>query len=229
MKKNSRQASDIVTIVFWSLASAVLLVVIWMNLEPWFALGADFTAMINKNLLIRLADWLVGGKAGKVLAFVFFFITFQQCKKKPWLAVWAAMCGLVLLLNPNTLISAIAELVGFIFWSWIQVVQAAPLICKHSIAGTNREWLKELRNYRIAAYLIEAIACFIKYPPYAGGDFSRLLSDLTNGFFLDPGLWSWPNFFWAIATMAAVELTIHFLLKAAVAVRVTRVTGAAAS
>ncbi len=228
MKKTSQQASDIVTIIFWVLATAVLLVVLWMNLQPWFALGADYTAMIDKTLLIRIADWLVGGKVAKVIAGILFIVAAQQFKKNPWLAAWTAMCGMVLLLNPNTLISAIGELVGFIFWSWIQIIQVAPMICKHSIAGSNREWLRTLRNYRNAAYCIEAIACFIKYPPYAGGDVSRLLSDLTNGFFLDPDLWSWPNFFWAIATMAAVELTIHFLLKAAVAVRVTRVMGAVA-
>ena len=224
-RTRSSQASDITTIIFWVLATAVMGVVLLLNLQPWFALGADYMAQIDKGVLVKLADWLVGGKVAKVLGLVFIFIAIRSCKRKPWLAAWLVMCGLVLLLNPNTLISAIGELVGFVFWSWIQIIQVAPMVCKYSIAGQNRSWMEDLRRYRTAAYLVEGIACLIKYPPYAGGDTSRLLSDLTTGFYLNPSLWSWGNFFWAIATMAAVELTIHFLLKAAVAIRVTQVSG----
>ncbi|MFG6094360.1 hypothetical protein SPB21_03880 [Leptothoe sp. ISB3NOV94-8A] len=225
MTSNSgaRRASEIATLGFWLLATAVLGVVLLLNLQPWFALGVDYMSQIDKGILIRFADWLIGGRVAKVLGLIFLFAAARSFKKKPWLAAWLVMCGIVLLLSANTLVSAIGELVGFVFWSWIQIIQVAPMICQYSIAGRNRSWMEGLRQYRNAAYLVEAIACFIKYPPYAGGDTSRLLSDLTTGFYLDASLWNWGNFFWAIATMAAVELTLHFLLKAAVAIRVTRV------
>ena len=128
--------------------------------------------------------------------------------------------------NAGTLITALGELVGFVFWSWIQIIQVSPMLVKHSILGGNKQWMKELRNYRNLAYLFEGIACFIKYPPYADGDVTRLVSDLSTGFYLDPALWSWSNFFWAIATIAVVEMTLHFLLKFAVAVGTTQIKGA---
>ena len=223
----ARQAGEITTLVFWVLATAVMGAVLLLNLQPWFALGVDYMSQIDKGILVRFADWLIGGRIAKVLGLIFLFVAVRSFKKKPWLAAWLVMCGAVLLLSANTLVSAIGELVGFVFWSWIQVVQVAPMICKYSIAGQNRSWMEDLRKYRTAAYLVEAIACFIKYPPYAGGDTSRLLSDLSTGFYLDASLWDWGNFFWAIATMAAVELVLHFLLKAALAIRVTRVTAEA--
>ena len=225
-KTPERQAGEVTALIFWTLAIAVLGAVLLLNLQPWFALGRDYISQIDTGILVKAADWLVGGKVAKVLGAVFVFFAIRCRKRKSFLSAWLGICGAVLLLNAGTLISALGELVGFILWSWIQVIQVAPMLVKHSIMGGEKNWMKELRQYRAAAYLAEATACFIKYPPYADGDMSQLLGDLSTGFYLDPSLWSWGNFFWAIATMAGGELTLHFLLKAAVAIGTVKAKGA---
>ena len=225
-KTPARRSGEVTAIVFWTLAIAVLGAVLLLNLQPWFALGQDFVSQIDTGLLVQAANWLIGGKLAKVIGLVFIFTAVRCRKKNSFLAAWLGICGGVLLISAGTMIAALGELMGFVFWSWIQIIQVSPMLVKHSIMGGDKKWMRELRGYRVAAYLVEATACLIKYPPYAGGNMSRLIGDLSAGFYLDPGLWSWSNFFWAIATMAAVELTLHFLLKAAVAVGTAQVKGA---
>ena len=205
-------SAAVVFAVFSTLTMGVMLL---LNLQPWFVLGKDVIAQIDTGPLLGIADWLIGGQIAKVVGVIFVIAAIKFSKKRKFVSAQLIICGAILLLNPGTLIRALGEIVGFLMWGWIQFVQVSPMLAQHSLIPSNSKWIGELKQYRAIAYLSEAVACFVKYPPYANGDINRLMTDLST-FSISASQWNWINFFWAIAVMMCVELTFKFLLKAGV-------------
>ncbi|MEO1390241.1 MAG: hypothetical protein AAFV85_23150 [Cyanobacteria bacterium J06634_6] len=198
--------------VFSTLTMGVMLL---LNLQPWFVLGKDVTAQIDTGPLLGVADWLVGGQIAIALGIVFLIAAVRFSKRRKLISAQLVICGFILLLDPGTLIRALGEIVGFLMWGWIQFIQVSPMLAQHSLIPANGQWIVQLKQYRAAAYFFEAVACFVKYPPYANGDINRLMNDLSS-FSLSASQWNWINFFWAVVVMMCVEMTFKFLLKAGV-------------
>lgn len=203
------------TVVFAIVATLTMGVMLLLNLQPWFVIGRDIVSQIDTGPLLGLANWIFGGTLAKVLAVVFFIIGVRIVNRRKFFAAQFIICGFILLFSPSALIQALGELVGFLMWAWIQFVQVSPMLAQHSLIPANAKWMAELKQYRAIAYGAEALACFIKYPPYAGGDVDRMMSDITS-LSVSASQWDWGNFFWAIAVMMCVEMTFKFLLKAGV-------------
>ncbi|NEZ61194.1 hypothetical protein D0962_00105 [Leptolyngbyaceae cyanobacterium CCMR0082] len=219
MTQAKHRAADSVALIFWLLASSALLIVLGLNLQPWFKLGGDVASQIEIiPLLGWVDDWFLDNYLSKLAGIVLILFGFSRISSTKLIGVACIGCGLLFLISPATIIANFGYLVGFILWAWIQIIQIAPIVVSYTPFGSH-QWMSQLKQYRVAAYLIEAFACLLRFPPYANGDVGRLLADF-GAMTPNPALWSWTNFFWAIATMGAVELTLMFLLKAAVAINV---------
>lgn len=199
--------------LFWLFAGGALLLVLLLNLQPWWVIGGDFADQINiipglglleKHVLRGTISRVIGG----LLAF-YGFTQLQQRKVAHGFTMFIA--GGIFLVGPGTVYENLGYVIGTILWGWVQLVQVAPMLVRWGYG--NVEWLDDLRQYRIAAYVIELSACLYRFPPYADGNVTRFLNDL-KALTLNPALWDWGNFFWAAACMVGVELTLIFLLKA---------------
>lgn len=198
------------SLVFWLLAISVLSIVLILNLQPWFKIGGDVARQIEIIPLLGWVDqWLMDSRLSKLAGAILVAFGFYQVKRAKFLGVGSVATGLLFLVSPATIIANFGYLVGVVLWAWIQVVQVAPIVVSYTAFGSTG-WMHDLKQYRIVAYLTEGFACLLRFPPYADGDVSRLVSDFGS-MTPNPALWSWPNFFWAIATMGAVEITLIFL------------------
>ena len=203
------------TVIFTVFALLTMGSMLLLNLQPWFVIGRDIMSQIDTGPLLGIADWIIGGTMAKVVGIVSIVGAIRFYKTRKMVSAHLIIVGTILLLKPETLIKALGEIIGFLMWAWIQFIQVSPMLAQHSLIPASQKWMSQLKNYRAAAYLAEAIAVFIKYPPYAGGDINRLMNDLTS-LSLSSSQWSWVNFFWALTVMMCVELTFKFLLKAGV-------------
>ncbi|MEM9263936.1 MAG: hypothetical protein AAGA46_00255 [Cyanobacteria bacterium P01_F01_bin.13] len=200
--------------VFAGFAIATMTFVMILNWQPWFNLAGVLVTQIDTGPLLGFLNWAVGTKAADLMGVALLISAIRYWKKKPVIAGSLAFCGCIALSSPSGIIGALSEIVGFLLWAWIQFVQMSPMLAEHSLIPKSAQWMKELRQYRVGAYVAEILVCFYKYPPYANGDLNQLMFDIQT-FSISATKWSWGNFFSAAVVILCVEFVLVFLLKAA--------------
>lgn len=109
---------------------------------------------------------------------------------------------------------ALGRVIGGILWGAVQLVQVAPIIGSYPwfMAGSagKRDFLIDLKKYRVIAYVLEVAALFLHYPPYGEGwtDFAADMGVWDNY------LWNWQEIGLIVITMLAFEAVVAFTLKA---------------
>lgn len=199
-------------VIFYIMAIGALSIALLLNWQPWLVLGEHIVNQIDIIPLIGWADRAifqsVGARAASVVAIL---IAISKIKaNKPWTGTIILICGVICLVSPAAFFRQLEIVVGIILWGWCQWVQLMPLFVE--MAGIKKpDWIKQLRLYRVSAYVLEIFACLMLYPPYEGGvrdflnDWGRFGAPLASK-------WSWVNFGWSMGTVVSVEMTLVFLV-----------------
>lgn len=163
--------------LFRFFAGFVLAVVTWFNLQPWIEVGHWIAAMGMElpfaSALINL--WVIGRFIEFILIHTASIVTLCL-----WLTIQTLQVMALLADSDQTRAQFARIFQGFPLSSW--VVDNA----------------KALGRLGWGAYGVEAVVCFLAYPPYGFGmeDF------LMDWGFWDPDLWD----FWAILTICITVL-----------------------
>ena len=92
-------------------------------------------------------------------------------------------------------VKEMTSILGLLLCGTIQIIEIMPMLKPNNQA---------LKNLRAAAYAIEFLVCFLRFPPYQGG---------TAAFFEDFGRWDaylidWWNLVFFIVTMTGFEIAV---------------------
>jgi hypothetical protein len=87
------------------------------------------------------------------------------------------------------------SILGLLLCGTIQIIEIMPMLIPNS---------KVLKNLRAAAYTIEFLVCFLRFPPYQGGT-AAFLEDFLHW---DAYLINWWNLVFFIVTMTGFEIAM---------------------
>lgn len=105
------------------------------------------------------------------------------------------------------LIVNLAKFLGIALWGIVNGLESLPFVIqtayvKDKVPG----WImKDLELYRLIAYIVEVVVCFVAYPPYSGG-FKAISEDFPN---LDMNLMDWNNIVTFILAILGFEICLQ--------------------
>jgi hypothetical protein len=132
-----------------------------------------------------------------------------------------------------------AKILGLLLWFSVQLIEIIPMVAKDPqivamwverwdgkefrVRGDGSssdqlktifnqfptEWFASLAQYRAAAYAIEFLVCFLRFPPYEGG-VEAIASDFPN---FDPSLILWWQLALFLLTMFGFEICLRLILR----------------
>jgi hypothetical protein len=185
-----------------------------------FTMGIGFIMLMNCQPWLQLAVQLT--KQITIIPFV------ESLVKIPFLGGWIEWFAV-----------NIARILGVVMWGIVQFIQIVPMLVKDPAileswieawnnrayetrddgSGVDRlkkaynnipsDWMESLEKYLGYAYAIEAIVCFLRFPPYEGG-MDAILSDAPNW---DSSLIDWWNLVFFVVTMFGFELCFRVVAR----------------
>lgn len=132
-----------------------------------------------------------------------------------------------------------ARILGLLLWISVQLIEIIPMVAKDPqivamwverwdgkefrVRGDGSssdqlktifnqfptEWFASLAQYRAAAYALEFLVCFLRFPPYEGG-VEAIVFDFPN---FDPSLILWWQLTLFLLTMFGFEICLRLILR----------------
>lgn len=155
-----------------------------------FTMGIGFLMLMNVQPWLQLAEQLT--KQITIIPFI------ESLVKIPFLGGWIEWFAL-----------NIARILGLVLWGIVQFIEVIPMLVKdpqilegwieawnnraYEVRGDGSsvdrlkktynsipsDWVESLNKYRAAAYAVETVVCFLRFPPYEGG-MAAVLDDMPN-------------------------------------------------
>lgn len=191
-----------------------------------FAFKILMTMAIGFMMLLNAQPWLT--VAEQIANGVTVIPFMDSLVKIPFLGGWIEWIAVNL-----------SRIVGLLLWAIVQLIEVMPMIVKDPhIVGMwvehwdgqefrlrgdggsidqlkktfNRfptDWFASISQYRAAAYAIEFLVCFLRFPPYQGG-VEAVMTDFPTW---DAALIDWWNLVLFLLTMFGFEICLRLILR----------------
>ena len=150
--------------------------------------GLGYLMLLNVQPWMDVAD--IAAKGIKIIPFQDVLVSI------PFLG------GLILFCIVN-----LAKILGIALWGIVNGLESLPFVIESMYVKEKiPKWiLKDLKLYRLIAYCVEVVVCFVAYPPYSGG-WAAIVSDWPN---FDMNLIDWNNVVTFVLAILGFEICLQ--------------------